>query len=137
MSKRNSRAGKARRRGQARRDAARAPERPSGIAGSGQEGRSGAPQVLEARLSRFCFPGDEEASWSAEWGLQDDPVGIEDSSQDLRQLVGDIVDDARSWAGRHGLVVEWDLSGDAPAGMAVQDMVAAAGVTLPPTISPA
>jgi hypothetical protein len=64
-------------------------------------------------------------------GLRDDPVGIEDSNEDLQQLV----DDARQRAGRDSLAIEWELSGDAPPGKTVQDMTAEAGVTLPAALT--
>jgi hypothetical protein len=146
MSKRNSQAGKARRRAERQRQRAQA-ERTSMVAGDtaaagsdpeslaltedvpeglahilGQEHSSRAgprrPRVLDVRLSRFWFPEDDEndVSWSAEWGLRDDPVGVEDRNEDLQQLVDDLIEDARRWTDRYDLAIEWDLSGDAPAG---------------------
>lgn len=87
----------------------------------------------------WAFPqddlGEEYTGWAAEWGLRDDPVGIEDSNEDLQQLIDDILDDARQWTDRYDLAIEWDLSGDAPAVKTVQDIVAEAGVSLPTAVA--
>jgi hypothetical protein len=80
--------------------------------------------------------GGESVTWSAAWGLQDDDFGTEDSDEDLRRLVSGIVDDARQWTGRYALTIEWDISGDAPEGQTVEDMIAETGVTLPEIIEP-
>ena len=63
------------------------------------------------QLSRFYFPDDEDepVSWSAEWGLRDDSVGTEDSNEDVHQLIRDIIEDARRWADRYDLTIEWTL----------------------------
>lgn len=95
--------------------------------------------VLEVALSRFYFPDDEEepVSWAAEWGLRDDPVGTEDNNEDVRQLIEDLLEDARrQWADRYDLSIEWELSGDAPRGKSVQDVLTELGVTLPGKLSP-
>lgn len=96
------------------------------------------PHVLEVSLSRFYFPCDDEpVSWAAEWGLRDDPVGTEDSNEDLRQLISDILDDARQqWVGRYDLSIEWTLDGDAPPGKSVEDVIAGLGITLPGKLIP-
>ena len=95
------------------------------------------PRVLEVQLSRFYFPGDEEpVSWAAEWGLRDDPVGTEDSNEDVQQLINDIIEDARQWTERYELTIEWTLSGDAPHGKTVQDTLTELGVTLPGKVTP-
>lgn len=70
-------------------------------------------------------------------GLRDDPVGTEDSNEDVRQLIEDLLEDARrQWADRYDLSIEWELSGDAPRGKSVQDVLAELGVTLPDKLSP-
>lgn len=97
------------------------------------------PHVLEVDLSRLYFPDDEEepVSWAAEWGLRDDPVGTEDSNVDVQQLIVDLLEDARrQWADRYDLSIEWELSGDAPRGKSVQDMLTELGVTLPGKLPP-
>ena len=87
------------------------------------------------QLSRACIPADdlgpEYVGWAAEWGLRDDAVSIEDTNDDLQQLVDDIVDDVRQWAGRYELSIERELGGDAPADKTIQDMIAETGVVLP------
>ncbi len=69
------------------------------------------PHVLEVALSRVHIPedelGEECLTWSAEWGLQDDPLRISDTSEDLQQLVDDLIEDARSrWADHHNLAIK-------------------------------
>ncbi len=54
--------------------------------------------------------------WSAQWGLRDDAVDTEGSNEDVRQLIDDIIEDARRRADRYDLSIEWELSGDAPGG---------------------
>lgn len=90
------------------------------------------------QLSRFYFPADEEepVSWSAEWGLRDDPVGTEDSNEDVHQLINDIIEDARRWTDRYDLTIDWTLSGDSPRGKTVEDMLTELGVTLPEKVTP-
>jgi len=97
--------------------------------------------VLEVQLTRVHIPEDaqdeEYIGWTAQWALRDQSVGIEDSNEDLQQLLDDIVDDARQqWTDRYDLTIEWELSGDAPTGKTVQDMVTEVGVTLPTTVMP-
>jgi hypothetical protein len=131
MSRRNSRAGKARRRAER--------QELQDWAGQATALADRRSRVLEVQLSRVHFPdddlGEKYTGWSAEWGLRDDPVGIEDSNEDLQQLVNGIIEDARHWTDRYDLTIEWDLSGDAPAGKIVQDMAAEAGVNLPATVN--
>lgn len=94
------------------------------------------PHVLEVQLSRFHFPGEEEpVTWSAEWGLRDDSVGTEDSNEDVQQLVNDIVEDARRWADRYDLTIEWTLSGDTPRGKTIEDILRELSVTLPGNVA--
>jgi hypothetical protein len=96
------------------------------------------PHVLEVQLSRFSFPDDEEepVTWSAQWGLRDDAVGTEDGNEDVQQLIYDIIEDARRWTDRYELSIEWELSGDAPHGKTVEDVLSELGVTLPETVPP-
>jgi hypothetical protein len=139
VSRRNTRAGKARRRAerhvrrqgqdQALRESAHLARRTS--------------HVLDVELSRLYFPDDELGgefvSWFAEWALRDDPMGIEDNNEDLHQLIDDLTDSARrEWADPYDLhlTIEWEITGDAPPGKTVEDMVAEAGVTLPTAITP-
>lgn len=94
------------------------------------------PHVLEVELSRFYFPDDEEepVSWAATWGLRDNSVGTEDSNEDVQQLIGDIVEDARRWTDRYDLTIEWELSGDSPPGKSIEDVLEELGVALPDRI---
>ena len=69
-------------------------------------------------------------------GLHDDAVGTEDSNEDVQQLIYDIVEDARRWTDRCDLTIEWELSGDAPHGRTVEDVLSKLGVTLPETVPP-
>ena len=132
MSRRNSRAGKARRHAerQQRREGAGSTVRPGGR-------RS---HVLDVELSRLHFLADEIGgecvTWFAEWGLRDDSTGVEDSNEDLQQLIDDLIEDAGQWTDRYDLTIEWELSGDAPPGKTVHDMAAEAGVTLPEAVIP-
>lgn len=116
--------------------ATRPPQPPAAATGAPIPPRR--PHVLEVELSRFYFPGDDEpVTWSARWGLRDDPVGTEDSNEDVRQLISDIIEDVRcQWTDRHDLTIEWDVSGDAPPGKTVEDMLAELGVTLPEKVTP-
>jgi hypothetical protein len=92
-------------------------------------------RVLDVDLCRHVHDDDGEmyAEWSAEWGLRDDSVGTEDSSEDLRQLIADVISDGRRWTDRYELTIAWTLSGDADAGKTVWDMVTELGATLPAT----
>ena len=72
----------------------------------------------------------------AEWGLRDDSTGVEDSNEDLQQLNDDLIEDGGRWTDRYDLTIEWELSGDAPPGKTLHDMVAEAGVTLPAAFIP-
>lgn len=64
------------------------------------------PQVLEVDLGRYVALDDPTyVSWVATWGLREDSVGTEDSSEDLAELVSGIVEDAgeqRRGRGRRG-----------------------------------
>lgn len=94
-------------------------------------------RVLEVELDRIVIDEDEDdpVSWAATWGLHEDSVGHEDSSENLPELIDAILDDARtSWGQRYDLQIEWILGGDAPDGQTVDDAVAAAGITLPRTL---
>lgn len=91
-------------------------------------------RVLEVELDRIA--GDEDdpdyVAWAATWGLREDSVGHEDSSENLSKLVEAILHDARaSWGERYELRIEWIVGGDAPAGRTVDDAIAATGITLP------
>jgi hypothetical protein len=92
-------------------------------------------RVLDVELCRYIDGDDGEmyAEWQAEWGLRDESVGTEDSSEDLQQLVADVISDARRWTDRYELTVAWTLRGDADAGKTVWDMVTELGVILPTT----
>jgi hypothetical protein len=68
-------------------------------------------------------------------GVRGDSVGTEDSNENLQELVDAIVEDARQWADRYDLAIEWNCSGDAPPGKTVHDIVTEAGVTLPAALS--
>jgi hypothetical protein len=150
MSRRNTRAGKARRRAE-RQQRARGRRAGRG-AGCGFHGRRGRLVLRGARPARSrAIPGAggaavpvlvprgrrERRHLAGRVGLRDDPAGIEDSNEDLQQLVADVVDDARRRAGRDSLAIEWELSGDAPPGKTVQGMTAEADVTLPAALTPA
>ncbi len=54
----------------------------------------------------------------------------------MEQLIHDILEDARHWTDRYDLTIEWALSGDAPPGKTVQDMLTEVGVALPEKITP-
>jgi hypothetical protein len=43
-------------------------------------------QVLEVELNRYVFDDPADVSWHATWGLRDDGVATEDSSEDLAEL---------------------------------------------------
>lgn len=89
--------------------------------------------MVDIELYRTVFddPGETYVSWGAEWGLRDDSVGVEDSNENLADLVADILEDLRSWTDRYSLRLEWDLSGDPPDNGTVADAVAEWNVTLP------
>lgn len=96
-------------------------------------------RVLEVALDRIVVDDaadPDPVSWSAAWGLREDSVGHEDSSENLPELIEAILDDARtSWGQRYELRIEWIVGGDAPEGQTVDDAVAATGSTLPSTLS--
>ncbi|MGH3423926.1 MAG: hypothetical protein ACRDO8_04305 [Nocardioidaceae bacterium] len=94
-------------------------------------------RVLEVALTRDVDPDDpEQVAWAAEWGLQDDDVGIEDTNEDLQELVDAITEDARSqWADRYDLTIEWTLDGDRPAQGSIAEAVAQSGIILPTTFA--
>lgn len=73
-------------------------------------------------------------SWYAEWGVRDDSSGVEDSSEDLAELVEGILEDARRWADRYSVRLVWTLEGDEPDGKTIADAVAELGVTLPKVV---
>jgi hypothetical protein len=54
----------------------------------------------------------------------------------VQQLIDDIIEDARQWARRYDLTIEWTLSGDAPRGKTVEDVLAERGITLPRKVTP-
>lgn len=96
-------------------------------------------RVLEVALDRIVVDDADDpdpVTWSATWGLREDSVGHEDSSENLPELIEAILDDARtSWGGRYELRIEWTLGGDVPEGHTVEAAVAATGATLPSTPS--
>lgn len=103
---------------------------------AGTPDTSGAPQqrVVEIELNRMVFnddPADTYVTWHAEWGLRGDDVGIEDSNDDLAELVSSVLQDLRQRAERDTLRLEWELGGDPPTGKTVADAVADGGVQLP------
>ncbi|WP_410646522.1 hypothetical protein [Amycolatopsis sp. cmx-4-54] len=94
-------------------------------------------QVVDIELYRLVIaysPAEVEVSWSAEWGLRDDGIGTEDSSEDLAELVAAVLEDLRPLAERRTLRLEWELGGDPPKGTTLEDAVAEWGVTLPQTL---
>ena len=97
--------------------------------------------VLEVELTRFCDAdaedGEEPVTWHAEWGLQGDSVGTEDSSTDVSELIDGVVEDAAAqWGSQYDLTVEWELSaGDRlPEGQTIEGIINGLGVTLPHTV---
>lgn len=138
MSRRNTRAGKTQRRAERH---ARNQRREQAAQAAVPAGRH--RHVLEVELSRMYCPADELGgecvTWFAEWGPRDDLMGIEDSNEDLHQLVNDLITSARlEWADRYnaGLAIEWEITGDAPPGKTVEDMVSETGLVLPTHITP-
>jgi hypothetical protein len=91
--------------------------------------------VLEVELGRYIFDDGDEPSqtWAAEWGLQDHDVGIENTSENLADLIDTILHDAQQrWGDTHDIHhIEWQLVGDDLPGDRVADAVTAARVTLP------
>lgn len=92
-------------------------------------------------LTRFCDAdaedGEEPVTWHAEWGLQGDSVGTEDSGTDVSELIGVVVEDAAAqWGSRYDLTIEWELSaGDGlPEGQTIESILNGLGVPLPRTI---
>jgi hypothetical protein len=146
MSKRNSRAAKAARRatrGQRQdRNVPRAFDRssdaqaPAGpvpfVIPPGIDG-DWAP-VVDVHLYRIEDEDGPYVSWHAEWALRDSDIGIEESGEDLRELVSAVVADVRGWSLPRDLTLEWEIEGDVPAGKTPEDMVTEAGVTLPRTL---
>uniref|UniRef100_UPI003F496B6E hypothetical protein n=1 Tax=Amycolatopsis sp. CA-096443 TaxID=3239919 RepID=UPI003F496B6E len=95
-------------------------------------------RVVDIELYRLVIaysPAEVEVSWSAEWGLRDDGIGTEDSSEDLAELVDAVLEDLRPLAERYTLRLEWELGGDPPKGKTLEEAVAEWGVTLPETLS--
>lgn len=91
-------------------------------------------QVVEVELNRMVFdtdPADTYVSWHAEWGLPDDSVGIEDSSEDLAELVAGVLEDLRPMAERHTVRLEWTIGGDRPDSTTIEAEIAGLGVQLP------
>ncbi|WP_409496734.1 hypothetical protein [Amycolatopsis sp. cmx-11-12] len=79
-------------------------------------------RVIDIELYRTVFndPGETYVSWGAEWGLRDDSVGTEDSSED----VAAVLEDLRLLADCYTVRLEWQLGGDPPEGKTVADAVA-------------
>lgn len=68
----------------------------------------------------------------AEWGIKDGLYGTEDNSDDLPELIDNVIEDLRqAFADVRIQRIEWNLDGDTPLGKSMEDMVAEAGVTLP------
>jgi len=90
-------------------------------------------------LTRFFDAEDEEepVAWHAEWGLQGDSVGTEDSGPDVSELIDGVVEDAvAQWGSRYDLTIEWELNaGDPlPEGQIIEGILNSLGVTLPRTV---
>ena len=97
----------------------------------GQSGERPA-SLLEVELDRIEDPEDPAVvTWVAEWGLQDDSVGIEDNNQDLKALVDAVLEDARDLATRYDLTIQWTLYGDPAGDQPLEQTVASLGVSLP------
>jgi hypothetical protein len=91
-------------------------------------------RIIDVELNRTLFdddPADVCVSWHAEWGIRDDSVGTEDSSENLAELVAAVLEDLRSMAERYTVRVEWTVSGDPPEGSTVEAEIASLGVALP------
>ncbi|MGH3773709.1 MAG: hypothetical protein ACRDRW_20355 [Pseudonocardiaceae bacterium] len=103
------------------------------------------PLPMQADLLRFADldpGGTEGVAWSAVWGVNGHHVGFENSDDDLRALVDEVVEDARRWVAagvvtpREGyhvgeLVIQWTIGGDRGSYPSVAAAIAATGVTLP------
>jgi hypothetical protein len=93
-------------------------------------------------LTRFCDAadtedGEEPVAWHAEWALQGDSVGTEDSGTDVSELIDGVVEDAAAqWGSRYDLTIEWQLSAgdELPEGQTVEGILNGLGVTLPRTV---
>jgi hypothetical protein len=100
--------------------------------------------VLEVELTRFCDAdvedGEDPVTWHAEWGLQGDSVGTEDSSTNVSELIDGVVENAAAqWGSQYDpLTIEWELTaGDRlPEGQTIEDIINSLGVTLPRTVPP-
>lgn len=92
-------------------------------------------------LIRFCDDGaedgEEPAAWHAEWGLQGNSTGTEDSGTDVSELIDGVVEDAAArWGSRYDLTIEWELTagGELPQGQDVEGILSGLGVNLPRTV---
>lgn len=93
--------------------------------------------VIAVELRRYVEPDDPaDVDWYAEWGVQGDSSGVDDSQESLRELVDAIVDDARRWTDRYEVTMEWNIGGDAPAGSTVEDEIRRLAVALPARVEP-
>ena len=96
------------------------------------DGVSRPSQVLDVALYRFVDPDDPDGvTWSAEWGLRDEEVGVEDNSESLQEVVDAVLQDARELVADYDLQIAWEIDGDPPRGQTVKDAIATLGVTLP------
>lgn len=94
--------------------------------------------VIAVDLERYVDEDDPtDTGWFAEWDVQGDSSGVEDSQETLRELVDAIVDDVRSWTDRYEVTLEWKIGGDAPEGSTVEDEIRRLEVTLPSRVEPA
>lgn len=78
------------------------------------------------------LPEDQRGAvwWHAEWGLEDDSVGYEHSSDDLAELIELVVQDTRQWAVEgHLNQIDWHTRESD--GLDADDEIAAAGLILP------
>lgn len=55
--------------------------------------------VVDVELRHYVADeSDDEGTWVAEWGWRDSSKGVEDSSNDVTDLIQTVVDDVAAWS---------------------------------------
>lgn len=92
------------------------------------------PKPTVAELTCLRDPDEPEGPvwWVGEWGLDGESVGYSHSSDDLREIIDVVLEDAREWAAQgHQTVITWRTRGDDE--LDVDDELDALDLELPTT----
>jgi hypothetical protein len=93
--------------------------------------------VIEVELNRIVLdddPTDIYVAWHAEWGIRDGSMGIEESSEDVAELVACVLSDLRPMTDDYAMKLEWIVGGNPPSGKTVREEIADLSVRLPDVV---